>query len=44
MNKKTADKAKNDMGPEESNNVKLDMIRHSNFIKRFYWWIKFFRY
>src|ERR1044072_8914916 len=44
MNKKTAVKTKNGMLSEELSNDKLDMIRHSNFIKRSYWWIKFFRY
>ena len=44
MNKKTAVKVKKGMTPEELSNDKLDMIRCSNFIKRSYWWIKFFRY
>jgi len=44
MNKKTAVKVKKGMTPEELSNDKLDMIRRSNFIKRSYWWIKFFRY
>ena len=42
MNKKTAVKTKNGMLPEELSNDKLDMIRRNNFIKRSYWWIKFF--
>jgi hypothetical protein len=36
MNKKTAVKVKKGMTPEELSNDKLDMIRHSNFIKRSY--------
>jgi len=42
INKKTIVKVKKGMTFKKLSNVKLDMIMHSNFIKKFYWWIKFF--